>query len=89
MPAELLDRYLDAQGVPRRRPSLDALCEIVQAHLLRVPFENISKLYYKKHLGLRGLPSLELFLDGIERCHFGGTCYANNYYAHAPADSRV
>jgi arylamine N-acetyltransferase len=37
-------------------------------------------MYYKKNLSLSGLPSLELFLDGIERYHFGGTCYSNNYY---------
>jgi arylamine N-acetyltransferase len=30
--------------------------------------------------GLRGLPSLEQHLDGIERFSFGGTCYPNNYY---------
>lgn len=80
MPSDLLERYLNLLGVQRRKPSLDALCELVQAHLMRVPFENISKLYYKKHQGLRGLRSLELFLDGIERFHFGGTCYTNNYY---------
>jgi hypothetical protein len=29
---------------------------------------------------LRALPAIEQFLDGIERHHFGGTCYAANYY---------
>jgi len=82
MPLELLERYLNLLGVPRRRPGVDALCELVQAHLLKVPFENISKLYYKKHRGLCGLPSLELFLDGIEQFHFGGTCYTNNFYLY-------
>jgi arylamine N-acetyltransferase len=82
MSTELSERYLTALGVQRRTPSLDALREIVQAHLQRVPFENISKLYYKKHQSLRQLPSLELFLNGIERFHFGGTCYANNYYLY-------
>jgi arylamine N-acetyltransferase len=82
MPSELIERYLSLLGVRRRKPAIDALHEIVQAHLLQVPFENISKLYYKKHRGLRGLPSLELFLDGIERFHFGGTCYINNYYLY-------
>jgi N-hydroxyarylamine O-acetyltransferase len=82
MPPELLDRYLGLLGVQRRKPSMDALCELVQTHLQRVPFENVSKLYYKKHQGLRGIPSLELFLDGIEQFHFGGTCYTNNYYLY-------
>lgn len=44
------------------------------------PFENISKLYYLKQMGLHGIPSLQQYLDGIERDHFGGTCYSNNYY---------
>ena len=82
MPPELLKRYISLLGVQRRKPSMDALCELVQAHLLRVPFENVSKLYYKKHQGLRGIPNLETFLDGIDRFHFGGTCYSNNYYLY-------
>ncbi|MFZ1041032.1 MAG: arylamine N-acetyltransferase [Anaerolineales bacterium] len=82
MPPELLERYLSLLGIQRRTPSVDALCELVQAHLLQVPFENVSKLYYKKHQGLRGIPNLETFLDGIERVHFGGTCYTNNYYLY-------
>lgn len=80
MRPKYLERYLSLLGVPRATPSVDALRELVQAHLRRVPFENVSKLYYKRHLGLRGLPSLELFLDGIEQFNFGGTCYATNYY---------
>jgi len=82
MPLDLLERYLNLLGVQRRKPSFDALCELVQAHLLRVPFENVSKLYYKKHQNLRGLPNLALFLDGIARFHFGGTCYTNNYFLY-------
>lgn len=82
MPPELLERYLALLGVPRREPSLDALRGLVRAHVMTVPFENISKVYYKAHLGLRSLPDLELFLEGIERFHFGGTCYACNYHLH-------
>jgi arylamine N-acetyltransferase len=77
---EIFTRYLRALGIPMRDPSPDTLVELVTAHLTRVPFENISKLYHRKHNGLRGLPGLELYLDGIERHNFGGTCYANNYY---------
>jgi arylamine N-acetyltransferase len=80
MQPDLLKRYLGLLGVPKGAPSLGLLRELVQAHVFRVPFENVSKLYYKTHLGLRGLPSLELFLDGIEQFNFGGTCYPNNYY---------
>jgi arylamine N-acetyltransferase len=82
MPTKLIERYFNLLGIQRRRPSLDALCELVQAHLLRISFENVSKLYYRKHQNLRRLPGLELFLDGIERFQFGGTCYSNNYYLY-------
>jgi arylamine N-acetyltransferase len=80
MQPRLLERYLGLLGARRRRPDGAALSELVQAHLCRVPFENVSKLYHKKRLGLMNVPSLELFLDGIEHHNFGGTCYANNYY---------
>jgi N-hydroxyarylamine O-acetyltransferase len=79
---DLTDRYLRALGITRREPSSDALAELVCAHLTRVPFENVSKLYRKKRLGLTGLPSIEQFLDGIERYHFGGTCYSNNFHLY-------
>ena len=77
---DLVERYLRALGVPRREPSAEALAELVAAHVMRVPFENISKLYRKNRLGLTGLPGIERFLEGIEQYHFGGTCYSNNFH---------
>jgi arylamine N-acetyltransferase len=82
LPEEVVDRYLAILGVARREPSLAALRELVAAHLTRIPFENISKLYYRKRLGLVNLPPIRLYLDGIDKYHFGGTCYSNNYYFH-------
>lgn len=82
MSPESLGRYLTILGISRRDPSFEALSEIIQAHLSRIPFENISKLYYKKHWGLRGIPNLDAYLQGIERFQFGGTCYSNNYYLY-------
>lgn len=76
----LFQRYLDALGVSGKEPGLDELRALTAAHLRRIPFENVSKLYYRKHRGLRSLPGLELYLDGIENYNFGGTCYTNNYY---------
>ena len=82
LPEEVVDRYLAILGVARREPSLEALRELVAAHLTRIPFENISKLYYRKRLELVNLPPIRLYLDGIEQYHFGGTCYSNNYHFH-------
>jgi arylamine N-acetyltransferase len=72
--------YLKLLGIPQREPSLAYLEEIIKAQLLKVSFENVSKLYYLKTSGLKSIPSFEQFLTGIEKYHFGGTCYANNYY---------
>jgi arylamine N-acetyltransferase len=74
----LHQRYLLMLGAESAAPSLNHLRRLVRAHLQRVPFENISKLYYLQTLGLRGAPDLELYLHGIETCGFGGTCYSNN-----------
>jgi arylamine N-acetyltransferase len=77
---EHLTRYLKILGVQKQKPSMAALNELVRAHLLRIPFENLSKLYYNKECGLQGIPGLELYLEGIEHFHFGGTCYSNNFH---------
>jgi N-hydroxyarylamine O-acetyltransferase len=77
----VLSRYLRILGVPHREPGLAALAELTSAHLRRIPFENVSKLYHRADPGMR-LPDLERFLDGIGRNHFGGTCYSNNFHFH-------
>jgi len=75
-----LERFLNLLGVEYRQPGIEALTELVTAFMTRVPFENISKLYYFKRDGLRTLPDTERYLEGIERNNFGGTCYPNNYH---------
>ena len=77
----LFDRYLNILGISNQAPSITALNEVVKKHLTRVPFENISKLIYKKQ-GLKNIPDLSVYLDGIEKYNFGGTCYSNNYYLY-------
>ena len=67
-------------GIESEKPSLDHLRRLVRAQLIRVPFENISKLFLKKTRGAAFIPSLEEHLNGIENFNFGGTCYANNPY---------
>jgi len=76
----LFERYLGLLGQPAAPPSLDALTDLVAAHMKRIPFENVSKLLYRKHSTNRGYIPLSEFLDGIELYNFGGTCYSNNFY---------
>jgi N-hydroxyarylamine O-acetyltransferase len=77
---DLMKKYLDILGVSRKPPDIAALVELVTAHLRKIPFENISKLYYLQKFGLKDIPDLDLYLNGIQQYHFGGTCYSNNYY---------
>jgi len=74
------DRYLNILGIADARPDLCGLRELVRAQLTRVPFENVSKLHLARSRNLRGVPGLDLYLDGIEQFRFGGTCYSNNYH---------
>ncbi len=75
----LFEKYLALLGLKISNPTLDFLTAIVKAHLTRIPFENISKLLLKKR-GSNYIPNLSEYLAGIETHHFGGTCYAINYY---------
>jgi hypothetical protein len=43
----LFEKYLDLLGVEKSEPNFDLLKKNVKAHLIKVPFENISKLLYK------------------------------------------
>ena len=76
----LFIKYLNLLGIRRQKPGFEALKEIVSAQASTIPFENISKLFFKKHLNLTRLIAFELYLDGIEKYSFGGTCYANNFF---------
>ncbi len=75
-------RYLALLGIRESEPGVELLTSIVRAHVTRIPFENISKLYRWKTAGFQGLTDIGMFLDGIEEHHFGGTCYSNNYHLH-------
>lgn len=76
----LLERYRKILEIEPAAPNLETLTSLVKAQMRRIPFENISKLYYMHRRDLRGLIDFELFLDGIEAHNFGGTCYSTNYY---------
>ncbi|MGZ4836688.1 MAG: arylamine N-acetyltransferase family protein [Terriglobales bacterium] len=78
---QLAQRYLGLLRLAAKQPDRVALSELVAAHLMRVPFENISKLHRKRQ-GFAGVPDARTFLDGMEQYHFGGTCYANNFHLY-------
>lgn len=79
---KLFDKYLELLEVQFTSPAFESLRNIVKAHLIKIPFENISKLLYKKR-GIINIPDLPTFLNGIEKYNFGGTCYTNNYYLYS------
>jgi arylamine N-acetyltransferase len=73
-------RYLRLLGFNAPPQGLEGLREVVQQHLVRVPFENISKLLLFKREGRGRVTTLDEFLEGIERLDLGGTCYTCNPY---------
>jgi N-hydroxyarylamine O-acetyltransferase len=50
------------------------LHELVSSHLIKVPFENVSKLL--RPADAPRVPPIDEFLRGIADLDFGGTCYA-------------
>ena len=85
LPDNLFEKYLKLLDIEKSLPTYNLLCKIVRSHLIKIPFENISKLLYKKQ-GLTNIPDLPTFLNGIEKYSFGGTCYTNNYYLYCLLD---
>jgi arylamine N-acetyltransferase len=73
-----VDRYLRVLAIRRQPAGYEGLCEIVRQHLLRVPFENISKLLLFDKEGSGRPIGIGEFLDGIESGDLGGTCYSSN-----------
>jgi N-hydroxyarylamine O-acetyltransferase len=74
----IYQRYLRILGFDNVPSGLDGLRTIVRAHLLRVPFENLSKLLLFASEGRGRFFTLPEFLDGIEHQDMGGTCYGAN-----------
>ena len=71
-------RYLRLLGFDRAPSGLEGLRQIVRQHVIRVPFENISKLLLiaREHKGR--ITTLSEYLDGIDQYDLGGTCYTAN-----------
>src|SRR5437870_9944573 len=78
--APIYQRYLRVLGIDGIPSGLDGLRLIVRRHLIRVPFENVSKLLLFEREGGGRAFTLPEFLDGIEHHDLGGTCYTCNPY---------
>lgn len=79
----LQQRYLSCLQAEIRLPTLETLRFLVESHLYRIPFENLSKFHYYLHQGKSGfhwLPSLEAFLHHFEREGLGGNCFILNIH---------
>jgi arylamine N-acetyltransferase len=77
---DVYQRYLRVLGIEGFPSGIDGLRTVVRAHLLRAPFENISKLLLVAREGRARFLSLGEFLEGIEKQDLGGTCYSCNPY---------
>lgn len=70
--------YLDWLGVAPGPPDQALLARINRAHLLRVPFENVSKLLWfgERRPGQPPVPPFSTYLAGMRSRGLGGNCYA-------------
>jgi arylamine N-acetyltransferase len=75
---QAVDRYLRILGIDTLPQGIEGLRLIVRRHLIRVPFENVSKLLMFDREGAGRPFELDEFLDGIEHQDLGGTCYTTN-----------
>jgi len=71
-------RYLRLLGFDHAPSGLEGLRQLVRRHVIRVPFENISKLMLIGREGQGRLTTLAEFLDGLKYHDLGGTCYTSN-----------
>lgn len=72
--------YLQVLNVQEKAPDLVYLGELIESHLRKIPFENISKIYYRLTQNVCSIPAFEEYIERIKEYNFGGTCYTLNYY---------
>jgi len=77
---DLYQEYLNILKVQVRAPDFQYLNDLITAHLQHIPFENISKIYYKNKFGTADIPGFQEYLERVTTNNFGGTCYTLNYY---------
>ncbi len=73
------EKYLKLLDIQKSPPSVSFLAAFVKRHLLKIPYENISKIIRFHQTG-PSIPSLEEFVSGIMGKTYGGTCFAQNIY---------
>ena len=76
-PVSWADRYLALLGIEREAPSLDALTRFVRAHVLTVPFENVTALLRWRDHQHSTVPNPDpaSLLDSWEQRAGGGVCF--------------
>jgi len=80
---EIYQRYLRVLGISDLASGLEGLRAVIRAHLVRAPFENVSKLLLYSREGAGRFLSLSEILDGIANHDLGGTCHSLNPYLGA------
>lgn len=72
-----VQRYLDLLQVERAAPSLSALTRLTDAHVRRVPFENITSVLHRQAHGDGPVPALdpEATLQAWQAGRGGGVCF--------------
>ncbi len=73
-----MDQYLKLLKLNPSKPSVEFLRSILEAHHFHVPYENISKIFNFEQGTI--FPTLDQYLEGIQRFGFGGTCFVRNFY---------
>jgi arylamine N-acetyltransferase len=75
-------RYLRLLGFDHAPSGLEGLRQLVRRQVVRVPFENVSKLLLFGRERRGRITTLAEYLDGLEQYDLGGTCYtANPFFA--------
>src|SRR5688572_24543195 len=71
------DRYLVLLGVEREAPGVAALTRLVRAHVVTVPFENVTALLRRRDHPTGPVPPMDLdhLLDTWEQRAGGGICF--------------
>lgn len=73
------ERYLKLLDLQRSPPSVSFLAAFVKRHLLKIPYENISKMIRFQNTG-PSIPNFEEFVSGVAEKTYGGTCFVQNIY---------